>query len=110
MVISTTIDMSHKQNLNLFKALCEETRYRIVEILLEGERCACEIPLLTNKTQSNTSMQLAKLKKLGILKSRRDGKRILYSIEDPRVCDIFKALGNPKGRTLSPCCCMEDCK
>jgi len=98
--------MSPDENLKILKALSEETRYKIVEVLLKGEKCACEIPSLINRTQSNTSMQLTKLSDLGILKSRRDGKKILYSIKDLRVCDIFKALGYPEGKLLKSCCCM----
>ncbi|MBR9701294.1 winged helix-turn-helix transcriptional regulator [Candidatus Pacearchaeota archaeon] len=89
--------MTIEHNLKLLKALSEETRYKIVEVLLKGEKCACEIPALIGRTQSNTSMHLTKLSDLGILKSRRDGKSILYSIKDFRVCDVFKIL-NPKNQ------------
>jgi len=90
-----------KTDLLLFKALGEETKNRIVELLLKeggrtsktGEYCACEIPSLINRTQSNTSMHLAKLQEWGIIKSRRVGKKILYSIKDRRVYDVFKAVG-----------------
>lgn len=83
-------------NLSLFKALGGKTRYRIVEVLLRGERCACEIPALIRRRQSNTSMHLAKLTDLGLLKSRRDGKMILYSIKNEILHDIFKVLGYPE--------------
>jgi len=84
--------MSENTNLQLLKALSVETRYRIVEVLLSGEKCACKIPSLIKRTQSNTSMHLAKLVESGILKSRRDGKKILYSIKDMRVYGVIKAL------------------
>ena len=94
-----TIDMSFMlQNdyemarLNLFKALAEETRYLILKELLSGEKCACEIPKLINRTQSNTSMHLSKLLDLGILQSRRDGKRIYYSVKESRIQKIFEVL------------------
>ena len=63
--------MNVQDNLSLFKALSEETRYKIIEVLLKGEICACEIPKLINRTQSNTSMHLAKLSDLGMVKSKR---------------------------------------
>ncbi|MEM4267860.1 MAG: metalloregulator ArsR/SmtB family transcription factor [Candidatus Woesearchaeota archaeon] len=88
--------MSVENNIKLFKALSEESRYRIIEILLRGERCACEIPKLIGRTQSNTSMQLNKLIDLGILQARRKGKMRIYAIKDFRVCEIFKSLGYPK--------------
>ena len=99
--------MTIEDNLRLLKALSEESRYKIIEVLLNGEKCACEIPELIGRTQSNTSMHLTKLSDLGILKSRRDGKMILYSIKDLRVCDVFKALGYPEGKLLRSCCCMD---
>lgn len=101
------MDEHIKHNLKLLKALGEETRYKIVEVLLNGETCACEIPSLIKRTQPNTSMQLAKLKEMGILKSRREGKKIIYSIRNLQVCDIFKALGCKKGINLKKSCCMD---
>jgi len=98
--------MSMQDDLRLLKALNEETRYRIVKLLLNGEKCACELPHLIGRKQSNTSMHLSKLVESGILKSRRDGKKMIYSIKDSRVCDIFKALGHPEGRVLKENCCM----
>ncbi|MDD3041890.1 MAG: metalloregulator ArsR/SmtB family transcription factor [Methanosarcinaceae archaeon] len=79
-------------NIRLFKALSEETRYRIVKVLLKGEKCACEIPNLIGKTQSNTSMHLAKLQNWGIIKVRKDGKMRLYSINNEKIQDIFNIL------------------
>ena len=99
--ISISVDMS-KEDLKILKALSEETRYNIVKVLLNGEKCACELPGLIRRTQSNTSMHLAKLLEAGILKSRRDGKKILYSIKDLRVCDVFKALEIDRGK--ESCC------
>ena len=92
--------MKDKNNLLIFKALGEETKYKIIELLLKnegctcetGEYCACEIPSLIKRTQSNTSMHLAKLQEWGIIQSRRDGKKILYTIKDKRVYDIFKLI------------------
>jgi ArsR family transcriptional regulator, lead/cadmium/zinc/bismuth-responsive transcriptional repressor len=81
-----------KENLRLFKSLGAETTYLIVESLLLGERCACELPKIIGRTQSNTSMHLAKLLDLGILKSRKEGKCILYSIKDKRIYVIFNAI------------------
>lgn len=88
--------MKTEDNLNLLKALSEETRYKIVQVLLNGEKCACELPVLIGRTQSNTSMHLSKLSDLGIVKSRRDGKMVLYSIKDERVISVFKLLGVKK--------------
>lgn len=74
----------------LFKALGEETKHKILKILLDGELCACKIPERIGRTQSNTSMQLSQLVKWGIIKARRDGKKILYTIKDDRIKPILK--------------------
>ncbi|MFP4523833.1 MAG: ArsR/SmtB family transcription factor [Candidatus Woesearchaeota archaeon] len=77
----------------LFKALGNETNNKIVKALLTGERCACELPGIIGRTQPNTSMHLKKLTQAGILKHRREGRSIIYSIQDNRIHKIFKALG-----------------
>jgi DNA-binding transcriptional ArsR family regulator len=80
----------------LFKALGEETKHRILRCLLNGEMCACKIPSKIGRTQSNTSMHLAKLAKWGLVKSRRDGKMVMYSIKDKRVNKIFELIKKSK--------------
>ncbi|MEM4331014.1 MAG: metalloregulator ArsR/SmtB family transcription factor [Candidatus Pacearchaeota archaeon] len=81
------------KNIYLFKALGEETKHKILKSLLSGELCACKIPKIIGKTQSNTSMHLKKLVEWDLIKSRRDGKMILYSIKDKRIEKIFKSVG-----------------
>ncbi len=77
--------MTIENNLKLLKALSEESRYKIIEVLLNGEKCACELPQLIGRTQSNTSMHLTKLTDLDILQSRRDGKNVIYSIKNKEM-------------------------
>ncbi len=78
------------KDLYLFRALGEETKHKILKILLDGEICACKIPQKIGRTQSNTSMQLSQLVKWDLIKSRRDGKKILYTIKDAKIKTIFK--------------------
>jgi len=85
-----------KKQIKIFRALGEETRYRIVKSLMKGEKCACEIPKLINRTQSNTSMHLAKLQNIGILQSRRKGKMVLYSIKNNSVKNLIKLMDKAK--------------
>ena len=94
-----------KENIELLKALADDTRFKIVEYLLSGEKCVCEIFPHVKRTQSTVSIHLGNLENAGVLESRRDGKKIFYKIKDNRVCDIFKALGNPKGKILKQSCC-----
>jgi ArsR family transcriptional regulator len=81
-----------RHELKIFKALSDETRLNIVEFLLDGEKCVCEIFPHMKRTQSTVSIHLGILEKAGILSSRRDGKRIYYRIKDPKVRSILNAL------------------
>jgi len=81
-----------RESLNIFKALCDETRLKIVEFLLSGEKCVCEIVPFTKRTQSTVSIQLAKLESLGIVESRREGRKIYYSLINEKVREILRIL------------------
>jgi ArsR family transcriptional regulator len=95
-----------KKELQILKALGDETRLNIVEFLLDGEKCVCEIFPHVKRTQSTVSIQLDVLRKAGILDSRKEGKKVYYFISDKKVCDVFKALGFSKARLKNqPCCC-----
>jgi len=84
------------ESLNILKALADETRLNIVEYLLEGEKCVCEIVPHTKRAFSTVSLQLNKLETLGVLESRRQGRWVFYRIKDRRIHSIFKALGEVK--------------
>jgi ArsR family transcriptional regulator len=99
--------MNEKDTVKILKALSDETRFKIVGFLLNGEKCVCEIFPHVKKTQSTVSIHLGKLEDVGILKSRREGKKIFYSLNDLRVCDMFKALGDKRGKVLKQSCCMQ---
>jgi len=96
-----------KEQLNILKALADDTRFKIVEYLLGGEKCVCEIFPHVKRTQSTVSIHLGHLEDAGVLESRREGKKIFYKIKDKRICDIFKALGNSKGKILKQNCCCK---
>ena len=96
-----------KKELQILKALADETRLNIVEFLLEGEKCVCEIFPHVKRTQSTTSIQLDVLRKAGILDSRKEGKKVYYFISDKKVCDIFKALGFSKAKLMKKTCCCS---
>lgn len=99
-----------KETLKVLKALSDETRLQIVEFLLDGERCVCQIFPYVKRTQSTVSIQLGKLERWGILESRRDRQKVFYRIKDHRVCDIFKALGFATGKCLNTSCYRGDIK
>jgi len=99
--------MGGKKPITILKALADETRLKILELLLNGEKCVCEIFPKVKRTQSTVSIQLANLEKAGLIESRRDGKKIFYKIKDLVICEIFKALGYKKGALLKKDCCMQ---
>ena len=94
----------------VFKMLADSTRLKIVDFLLEGEKCVCEITPNTKRTQSTVSIQLNKLEKEGILSSRREGKKVLYKIKDYKICELFKTLENKKVISLRGNCCIKKLK
>jgi len=63
------------------KALSDETRLRILKILLERECCVCEVMQALNISQSRASRNLGILRGAGFLKERRDGVWIVYSVD-----------------------------
>lgn len=83
-----------ENELKILKALADETRLKIVEFLLKGEKCVCEIFPHIKRTQSTTSIQLDVLKKAGIVDSRRQGKKVYYFISKKEIEGIFKSLGH----------------
>jgi len=85
--------MAENNTLEVLKALSDKTRLEIVRLLLDGERCVCQIFPMVKRTQSTVSIQLATLEKAGLIESRRDGKKIFYKIKDYRIRKILKAAG-----------------
>ncbi len=69
----------------LFKVFGDSTRIRILYALFEAELCVCDIAELLNMTQPAISYQLKVLKQAKLVKNRRDGKTIFYSLADEHV-------------------------
>ena len=65
----------------LFKVFGDTTRIRILYVLFESEMCVCDIAALLNMTQSAISHQLRILKQARLVRSRRDGKTVFYSLD-----------------------------
>lgn len=74
---------------NLFKALAHPTRIQIVKLLRNGEMCVCEIMPNLDSEQSNTSQHLTVLKNQGIVESRKDGSKVIYSIKNKEVYEMI---------------------
>lgn len=74
---------------DLFKVFGDYTRIRILFILFEAEVCVCDLAQALNMTQSAISHQLKILKQNRLVKSRREGKSIFYSLADEHVRTII---------------------
>lgn len=70
---------------DFFKILSDKTRIKIIWALDESEMCVCDIAVICNMTKSAISHQLAILKKGNLVKSRREGKEVFYSLKDDHV-------------------------
>ena len=73
----------------LFKVFGDSTRIRILFVLFEEEVCVCDLAKALNMTQSAISHQLRILKQNKLVKSRREGKSIFYSLADDHVRTII---------------------
>lgn len=73
----------------LFKVFGDSTRIKILYALFEAELCVCDIAQLLGLTQTAVSHQLRVLKNSKLVKFRRDGKTIFYSLADDHVCSII---------------------
>lgn len=74
---------------DMFKIFGDQTRVKILMALENGELCVCDIAAVMNMSQSAISHQLRVLKQSNIVKTRRQGKVVYYSISDDHVKEIF---------------------
>ena len=74
----------------VFKVFGDTTRMKIISALLEAELCVGDIAEITNSTQSAISHQLRVLKQAKLVKFRREGKTIFYSLDDEHIEQIVK--------------------
>ena len=71
----------NEKKAEIFKALANPVRLDVIDQLLDGEKCVCEIQRALNKyEQPHISKSLAKLKSVGIIKDRREGMNVYYSL------------------------------
>lgn len=76
---------------NFFKALAHPTRIQILRLLENGPLCVCDILPQVDSEQSNTSQHLSVLRQAGLLESKRDGTKVIYSVADPGIYPILSA-------------------
>ncbi|WP_041272733.1 ArsR/SmtB family transcription factor [Desulfitobacterium hafniense] len=73
----------------LFKTLGDPTRIRIMDALAKSEFCVCDLAELLDLSQSATSHQLRVLRNSNLVKYRRDGKMVYYSLSDNHVQELY---------------------
>jgi ArsR family transcriptional regulator, arsenate/arsenite/antimonite-responsive transcriptional repressor len=71
----------------IFKALSDENRIKIFNLLQNNELCVCEIETILNLSQTNASRHLTKLKSAGILEMRKEYQWAYYKISEKFICD-----------------------
>jgi ArsR family transcriptional regulator len=74
---------------DFFKVVGDRTRIRILHALFQSEMCVCDIAVLLEMNQSAISHQLRVLKQAGLVKYRREGKIVFYSLDDEHVMNIL---------------------
>ena len=75
----------------LFKMFADPTRLKILSLLFKEELCVCDISILLEMTQSAVSHQLSVLRQNRLIKYRRSGKNIYYSLDDEHIQMIYDA-------------------
>jgi ArsR family transcriptional regulator, lead/cadmium/zinc/bismuth-responsive transcriptional repressor len=75
---------------DLFGALSDPTRLRIISVLLEGELNVGEIASRLEMTESAVSHQLRGLRQLRLIRSRKDGRQVYYAVDDDHVARLYR--------------------
>jgi len=74
---------------SLFDALSDPTRVRLLTVLMSGALCVCDLTAALGVSQSAVSHQLRLLRSLNLVRSRREGKMVWYSLDDDHVNDLL---------------------
>ena len=83
-------DADIEKVVSFYKVLADKTRLRILYAIKEQEMCAGDIAVLLDMTKSAVSHQLAVMRNMHQIKSRRDGKNVFYSLDDEHIVDILE--------------------
>jgi DNA-binding transcriptional ArsR family regulator len=85
------VGIADKQS-RFFKALADETRVRILKLLEVREMCVCEVMVALGLTQPTASHHLGIMENVGLLKDRKEGKWVFYSIADSQLIENMRKL------------------
>ncbi len=73
-----------------FQALSDPTRVRLISALNNTELCVCDLAAVLGMTQSAVSHQLRSLRDLRLVKSRREGREIFYTLDDDHIRELYE--------------------
>ena len=73
----------------MFKAMSDPTRLRLINALILSELCVCDLTQVMEMTQPAVSHHLRALRQARLIKSRRQGKQVYYSMDDEHICLLF---------------------
>ena len=79
---------NHKRNAIVFKALCDESRLRIIDLIKRGDTCSCVLLDDLTISQSTLSHHMKILVDSGLVVTRKEGKRTMYSISKNSLQDV----------------------
>jgi ArsR family transcriptional regulator, arsenate/arsenite/antimonite-responsive transcriptional repressor len=100
----------HARTARWFAALSDETRLRIVEMLVGGERCVCDLQDALDAYQSRLSFHLRKLKDAGLVSDRKAGRWVYYSLNAEVLDAMVEFLGASRPvEHGSSCGCIDCC-
>ncbi len=85
-------DESFEAKSDMFKAISDPTRLKILYLLQNGELCVCETIIALEKPQSTVSHHLNVLKNAGFIKGRKEGVWIHYKLVNPEIIDLIEDL------------------
>ena len=80
----------YEREAEFFQALSHPLRLHLLELLRAGGRCACELQPELGVDQSTVARHLLTLKRAGLLRSRKEGVRVVYELADERVLEILE--------------------
>jgi ArsR family transcriptional regulator len=75
---------------DFFKIMGDTTRCKLLFALLHNEMCVCDLANVLSMTKSSISHQLSKMKDVGLVKCRKEGKAVYYSLDDEHIQEIFE--------------------
>ncbi|HXF85056.1 MAG TPA: metalloregulator ArsR/SmtB family transcription factor [Anaerolineales bacterium] len=75
---------------DLFRALSDPTRLRIISVLLEDEMSVGDIAARLKMTESAVSHQLRGLRQMKLVRSRKDGRQVYYALDDDHVAKLYR--------------------